>query len=136
MPLLLKTLNGLSIILGEKKKIKVLPMAQRCHVLPPSFWLTTFHPRLSPCCSSDTSSLPLHLTAFALVLPAWNIRPQDIHLAHSLNILLRCYLLKEVFPDHPPSITSLRILQDFISQYLYMGIIYLTFHCLSAPTWM
>lgn len=112
----------------KKKKIKVFPKAQRCHLLPPSFLFTPFHPRLSPC-SSDTctscTSGPRHLFCLPKIL-----YPQDICLALSLNTLLKCYLLKEVF--WPP----LYHLHVFTSKYFYMGVIYLIVYCLSAPTRM
>ena len=121
-------MSFLSFLGGKKKKIKVFPKAQRCHMLPPSFLFTPFHPRLSPC-SSDTctscTSGPRHLFCLPKIL-----YPQDICLAHSLNTLLKCYLLKEVF--WPP----LYHLHVFTSKYFYMGVIYLIVYCLSAPTRM
>lgn len=107
---------GFLSFLGGKKKIKVFPKAQRCHTLPPSFLFTPFHPRLSPC-SSDTctsyTSGPLHLFCLPKIF-----YPQDIHLAHSLNTLLKYYLLKEVFSDHP-SITFM-----FLSLSIYIWALY------------
>lgn len=53
--------------------------------------------------------IPAHLRAFPLVLWAWNSRPRGMRQAHSLAsliTLLKCYLLREVFSNHP-SITSL-----------------------------
>ena len=108
------SMGFLSFLEKKEKKSRLFP---RCHTSPSSFLLTPFHPHGSPCSSDSGTSYtsgPLHLLCLPKIF-----YPQDIHLVHSLNTLLKCYLLKRGL--FWPVLYHLYV---FISKCLYMRIIY------------
>lgn len=77
----------------KKKKSQGFPQGSETSYVT-TFLLVHAIPPTQDTCTSYTSG-PLYLLCLPKIF-----YPQDIHLAHSLNTLLKCYLFKEVFSDH------------------------------------